>query len=244
MRPKRILILGGTGLAREAAAALLGRGHHVMSSLAGVTSQPHLPEGDVRIGGFGGFEGLTKYLQSETFDLVVDATHAFAAQISRHAAAAARSTDTELIRLQSLAWTALPPDHWTDVADIDAAIASLGLGQKIAVTVGRKDVAKFFARVDLSGVARMIEPPETVVPPQWHVVLERPPFMFESETAFLRAHGAAVLVCKNAGGMRPAKLDAAAALKLPVVMIARPEKPVVNVVGSVEELLGSLAQAR
>lgn len=242
MRPKRILILGGTGLARAAAAALVARGHHVMSSLAGVTQNPLLPAGHLRVGGFGGAEGLTTYLRDDKFDLVVDATHAFAAQISRHAAVAAMQANTPLVRLEAAPWMALPQDTWTQVADVDAAVSVIGPGHKLVVTVGRKEISKFFARNDLSGVARMIEPPQIEIPTRWQVVLERPPFTLESEIDFLREHGATMLISKNAGGPRPAKLDAAAALNIPVIIVARPETLVVDRIATVDELLGRLAR--
>jgi len=110
------------------------------------------------------------------------------------------------------------------------------------VTVGRKEISKFFARNDLSGVARMIEPPQTKIPTRWQVVLERPPFTLEREIDFLREHGATILISKNAGGPRPAKLGAAAALNIPVIMIARPETLVVDRIATVDELLGRLAR--
>ncbi len=243
MPHKRILVLGGTGLAREAADVLVDRGFDTVTSLAGVTRKPHLPKGEIRIGGFDGVEGLVAYLQREKFDHMIDATHPFAAQMSAHAVAACDKTKTPLLRLEQAVWQAQKGDQWQDVATVDAAAEALLRNAKVIVTVGRKEIGVFFARPDLSGIARMIEPPETAAPPQWQVLLERPPFTLETEIDLLRASQAEILVSKNAGGPRATKLDAAATLGLPVIMVARPSKPAAPIVASLRELLGTLGLA-
>ncbi len=237
MPAKRILILGGTGLARLAADALVEQGFDVTSSLAGVTHSPHLPKGKLRTGGFGGVAGLKIYLAEEKFDLVADATHAFAAQMSAHAFTACNQLSVKLLRLEAPAWQPQAGDDWREVENVAAAVAVLPQNAKVVVTVGRKEVGSFFARADLSGIARMIEPADIVATSQWQVLLERPPFTLEAEIDLLRSSQAEFLVSKNAGGPRRAKLDAAAKLALPVIMVARPFKPVVQTVRNVEELL-------
>lgn len=237
MPAKRILILGGTGLARQAADALVEQGFDVTSSLAGVTHSPHLPKGKIRRGGFGGVEGLEAYLKAEKFALVVDATHAFAAQMSAHAYAACGTLGVKLLRLEAAAWQRQTGDDWREVVSVAAAVAALPQNAKVVVTVGRKEVAGFFARPDLSGIARMIEPADVAAPSHWQVMLERPPFSLEAEIDLLRASQAEFLVSKNAGGARLAKLDAAGALALPVIMVRRPFKPVVQTVSDVRGLL-------
>jgi precorrin-6A/cobalt-precorrin-6A reductase len=238
MRVKRVLILGGTKVARAAADALVSRGFSVMTSLAGVTSAPQLPKGEIRIGGFGGAAGLAAFLRGQKFDLVIDATHAFAAQMSGHAAQACAETDTPLLRLEEPAWLAQAGDDWLPVASVAEAVVSVPRAARVAVTVGRKEIAGFFARSDISGIARMIEPPAVQVPAAWQLLLERPPFSLASEVDLLRAGQVQVLVSKNAGGVRAAKLDAAAALGLRVIMVARPVQPPAATVASVAELLG------
>jgi precorrin-6A/cobalt-precorrin-6A reductase len=240
MRVERILILGGTGLAREAADALVMRGVHVVTSLAGVTRSPHLPKGEISTGGFGGVEGLVAYLKAQNFDCVVDATHPFAAQMAAHAAMACAEVGAKLLRLEQVPWQAQKGDHWRSVVSVAAAVEAIPHRAKVAVTVGRKEIGAFFARGDISGIARMIEPPGVTVPPQWELMLERPPFTLAAEIDLLRANQVQVLVSKNAGGARVAKLDAAAALSLPVIMVARPVKPMVDTVATVAELLGRL----
>ncbi len=243
MPNRRVLILGGTGLARAAANALVAGGADVVSSLAGVTRHPHLPAGEIHRGGFGGVAGLVDYLRADKYDLVVDATHAFAAQMSAHAAAACGEVRCRLVRLQAPAWLPQPGDDWRSVSSIAEAVVALPRGAKVAVTVGRKEIVSFFARSDLSGIARMIEPPPKPGPDAWQVLLERPPFSLAEEIDLLRASDVAFLVSKNAGGARVAKLDAAAALALPVIMVTRPLKPDVATVAQVSELLGILGVA-
>ena len=240
---ERILILGGTGLAREAANILVPRVASVVTSLAGVTRTPHLPKGEIRVGGFGGTEGLAAFLRDEKIDLMIDATHPFAAQMSAHAHAACMIAGVKLIRLEARAWKPQKGDDWRDVGSAAQAVQALPQNANVAVTVGRKQIGAFFARSDLSGIARMIEPPDVEAPSRWQVLLERPPFTLESEIDLLRATDVQFLVSKNAGGPRVAKLDAAAALGLQVIMIVRPFKPPVASVENVTELLGTLSFA-
>ena len=201
---------------------------------------PHLPKGEIRTGGFGGVDGLAAYLKAEKFDCVIDATHPFAAQMAAHTAAACTRVGVKLLRLEQAPWQAQKGDQWRDVASVTAAVQAIAPKAKVAVTVGRKEIGAFFARADLSGIARMIEPPDVNVPATWELMLERPPFALAAEIDLLRANQVQVLISKNAGGPRAAKLDAAAALSLPVIMVARPPKPVVESVATVAELLGRL----
>lgn len=241
MPGERILVLGGTAEARALAAALAARGFAVVSSLAGVTSRPLLPEGEVRTGGFGGAEGLARYVREEGVALVCDATHPFAAKISRNAAEGARLAGVPCLRLERPAWTPQPDDQWTEVADLAAAADVIAPGARVFLTTGRKGLDPFRARRDITVVARVIERPEPPPPPSWTVIAARPPFTAESERALLLSERIDVVVTKNAGGRRE-KLDAAAALGIPVVMVRRPLKPPAPVAASVEEMV-ALADA-
>lgn len=237
---KRILILGGTREARDLANQLAGLGCDVTSSLAGVTENPALPAGHVRRGGFGGVKGLAQYLSVERYDHVIDATHPFAAQISKHAAQACQETDTRLLRLERKAWTAAAGDQWISAADFPSACDSLPHGAPVMMTLGRKEIAIFFARADLRGVVRMIEPPDVDVPPAFKLVLQRPPFSLSGELALMREHRVGFLLCKNSGGPRPEKLDAARELAVPVIMVERPGKPEVQTVETCDEVVARL----
>jgi len=226
MRREPILILGGTGDARRLAERLVAEGLRVITSLAGVTTEPVLPPGEVRRGGFGGVEGLAAYLVREDIGTVIDATHPFAAQMSRQAYTACLQCNVPLYRLERPAWTPQPGDRWIEVASAEAAALALPTGARALVTIGRKEIHPFFARTDIGGVARMIEPPAEPLPPGWEVVLQRPPFTVDAEIGLIRAEGITHLVTKNAGGRETeAKLIAAHQLAIQVIMIARPAKP-------------------
>ena len=243
MRAERILILGGTGEARGLAQALIDEGFPVVTSLAGVTASPHLPIGDVRRGGFGGETGLVKYISHENIRAIVDATHPYATQISRHAHAAAQATGIPYLRLERPPWRAEAADRWIDVASVADAVAALPSGARPFVTIGRKEIAPFFARADLKGVARMIEQPGVAVPLGWALIQARPPFSLESEIQLLDAHRITHVVAKNSGGgLTRAKLVAARERKIPVMMVARPHKPSAPSFSTAEALASALRQ--
>jgi precorrin-6A/cobalt-precorrin-6A reductase len=242
MPSKRVLILGGTSDAIILARELRRVGHDIVTSFAGVTAHPTLPEGEVRIGGFGGEDGLYDYLKAEGFSAIADATHPFAAQISLHAFNAAARAGIAYLRLERAAWTPLPADNWISVADIEAAVAALPNAARVMLTIGRKEIAAFIARPDLTGVARMIEKPAEELPGHWHLIQARPPFTVEEECSLLEANTITHLVTKNAGGkLTVAKLIAARALRIPVVMIARPQKPGAPTFGSAFAVAAALA---
>jgi precorrin-6A/cobalt-precorrin-6A reductase len=221
-----VLILGGTGEARRLAAELLEAGFEPLTSLAGVTTAPALAAGETRSGGFGGAEGLAAFLQAERFAAVVDASHPFAARISRHAAIAADSAAVPLLRLAREPWLARAGDLWIPVPDAAAAAAALPPGARAFVTIGRKEIAAFFDRADVFGLARMIEAPACPVPENWILLLQRPPFSVDAEAKLIASHSVSHLVTKNAGGHETeAKLTAARQAGIPVIMVERPLKP-------------------
>ena len=236
-RDGKILILGGTAEARGAAEALVARGHDIVTSLAGVTRHPHEPAGKVRKGGFGGVDGLEAYIRQNGIVLLVDATHPFAAVMSAHAVEAAARAGIPCIRLERPAWKPRAGDRWLRVPDIGEAAEAVPQGGRVLLTIGRKEIAPFITRPDLSGLARMIEPPDTPLPPNWTLLLARPPFLVEAEQALMRDHGITMLVTKNSGGRTEAKLEAARALGIPVIMIDRPAKPPAQTAQNVEGLV-------
>ncbi len=196
----------------------------MISSLAGRTSAPLLPAGEVRIGGFGGVPGLAAYLRERRIDVLVDATHPFAAQISSNAAAAASVTGVPLLVLRRPGWVSQPGDHWHRVADLGAAAALIPrLGRRVFLTTGRQGISAF-AGVDAWFLARSVEPPTPPMPPEIEVVLDRGPFTLEGERRLLAEHRIDMLVTKDSGGP-DAKLVAARERGIPVVMIDRPPIP-------------------
>ena len=222
----RILILGGTAEARELAAELVAAGADVLSSLAGRVRQPRLPDGPVRIGGFGGAEGLASFLRAEGITAVVDATHPFAGTITASAARAAAQAGVPLLVLRRPEWETAP--SWDLVADIGAAAAAVAAwpGESVFLTTGRRDLDVFAADDRHRFLVRAVDPPDGPVPPRMTLVLDRGPYTVEGESALMREHGVGLLVTKNSGGlMTAAKLTAARDLGVPVVMVRRPPLP-------------------
>ena len=242
----RVLLLGGTSEARALAAALeRDPAVDVISSLAGRVARPALPEGRTRIGGFGGAQGLARWLQQEGVDRIVDATHPFAARISTSAAAAARSTGVPLLVLRRPEWEPAPGDRWHHVDSLAGAAQALPrLGARIFLTTGRQGLDAFAGLHDLWFLVRTIDPPAPPVPPAMRLVLDRGPYAEESERVLMLDHRVEVLVTKNSGGTATAaKLGAARSLGLPVVMVRRPPTPEgVPVLDSVEAVLDRVAR--
>jgi precorrin-6A/cobalt-precorrin-6A reductase len=231
----RVLLLGGTAEARELAARLHPQ-VDIVSSLAGRVPDPALPVGAVRIGGFGGVHGLREWVRDEHVDVIVDATHPFAATITANVAEVCGQLRLPYLLLVRRAWdpgTAI-------VVDSDAQAAKVVSQQqfsRVFLTTGRSGVAAFVDS-DAWVLIRAVTAPDNDLLPRHHrLVLSRGPYRYDGEYALLREHRIEVLVTKNSGGqMTRAKLDAAAALDVPVVMVNRPPLPAgVRTVHSVDE---------
>jgi precorrin-6A/cobalt-precorrin-6A reductase len=226
--PLRVLVLGGTGEARALADRLAPRVDvAVTSSLAGRVADPVLPTGNVRIGGFGGVEGLAAFLTARRIDAIVDATHPFAEAISRNAAEAAARTGIPLLALRRPPWEPRDGDRWHLVADTTgAAQVAPHLGKRIFLTLGRQGCAPFASCEKPWFLIRALEPPAAPLPPRHELLLQRGPFTIDEERSLLRQHRIDVLVSKNSGGdATSAKLVAARELGLPVVLVRRPPVP-------------------
>ncbi|MEU0970917.1 cobalt-precorrin-6A reductase [Streptomyces sp. NPDC005917] len=239
-----VLILGGTTEARELAAALAARpGVRVMTSLAGRVTRPGALAGEVRVGGFGGAEGLAGRLREQRVDVLVDATHPFAETITANAAQAAARTGVPVLVLRRPGWRRRPGDRWHMVASLAAAADLLPrFGPRVLLTTGRLGLSAFAHLTDRHFLVRSVEPAEPPMPPHTEVLLARGPFTVADETALLRENLIDVLVTKDSGGAATAaKLTAARELGLPVVVVRRPPLPagvtaVPDVAGVLERL--------
>lgn len=235
-----ILILGGTTEASGLARALAERGARATLSYAGRTENPRMQPVPVRIGGFGGVEGLIDYLHRAGVTHIVDATHPFAATMSAHAVEAAERAGVAHVMLTRPAWQEREGDRWTHVADIAGAIDALeGAARRVMLALGKMHVEAFAAQSQHHYVLRFIDAPEAPPNlPRHHLVVDRGPFTVEGDLRLMREQGVQLVVAKNAGGTGArAKLDAARQLGLPVVMIDRPPLPKARVIHEVAEVV-------
>ncbi|HUR75164.1 MAG TPA: cobalt-precorrin-6A reductase [Sporichthya sp.] len=224
---RTVLILGGTGEARTLAAALVADGSwRVVSSLAGRVSDPVLPAGEVRVGGFGGPDALADWIRAEHVTAVVDATHPFAARISASAAAAADAASVPLILLRRPPWKAGSADRWHRVPTMAAAATALAeVRGRVLLTTGRGGL-DVFAHLPHRFIIRTVDPPDPPLPADHVVLLSRGPYTLAGERALMAEHHVRTLVTKDSGGdMTVAKLTAARELGIAVVMVNRPEPP-------------------
>lgn len=229
--PVHVLVLGGTTEARRLAEHLVAHdpGVRVTTSLAGRVASPKLPPGDVRVGGFGGVEGLAAWVREHGVDAVVDATHPFAATMSRNAAEAAAQAHVPLLALRRPGWVAQDGDRWHTAGTLAEAAELLpALGERVFLTTGRMGLAAFAgAGLDaLWFLVRSVDAPEPPWPARMEVLLDRGPFDLPGERELIRRHRIDVLVTKDSGGDATVpKLTAAREAGIPVVVVRRPPVP-------------------
>lgn len=242
----RVVILGGTSEGRLLAEQLAGDDRFAaVLSFAGRTRSLQPPRAPYRVGGFGGVPGLIEYLQAERCAALVDATHPFAAQMSHHAAQAAQATGTPLLRVECPPWQRVAGDRWVDVPDMAAAAAALGERPlRVFSSVGRLEVEAFRAAPHHDYLLRAVDEFEPGLP-RARVLAARGPFEQAGERALFLRERIDILVSKNAGTAATyAKLEAARALQLPVLMVARPVLPLVPTVSTAESALSWLHALR
>jgi precorrin-6A/cobalt-precorrin-6A reductase len=241
---KRLLILGGTGDAAQLAAEAVKLPHlEVISTLAGRTTAPAPVASMVRVGGFGGKAGLVEYLWEMNIDLLIDATHPFAAQISANAAQAATEVGIPWLMLIRPAWEKLPADDWIEVESIMAAVSAIpARAERIFLTIGRQQLAPFASLTDRWFLMRSIDPPAPdILLPPGKLLLDRGPFSLTQERQLLQDHRIQAIVSKNSGGDATyAKVIAAREMGIPMVMVRRPIAPigdkVIDVFGALDWL--------
>jgi len=225
----RILILGGTTEASALAARLAGQSaFRPLLSLAGRTSDPRPLPIPTRIGGFGGVEGLARFLSGERIEAVIDATHPFAAVMSRNAAEACARTQVPLLALRRPAWTPQEGDRWVDAASMEEAVLALGdVPRRVFLTVGRLELPPFAAAPQHAYLVRTIEPIGDALPvANVTAIQDRAPFDEAAEGRLMERERVEVVVTKNSGGAATyPKIVAARSLGLPVIVVARPDKP-------------------
>ena len=225
------------------AAEIARAGIDAVYSYGGRTRAPADQPLPTRIGGFGGASGLADTIKREGITHVIDATHPFAAEMSRNAIEACAQTGTPLIALERAPWSKAPGDIWIEVADVDAAVAALPEApSNVFLAIGRQHIAPFARRPQHAYTLRFVDPPQAPLPLAAELIVSRGPFTLDGELEMLRARKIAWIVARNSGGDGArAKVDAARLLGLPVIMISRPqvpERPRVENVTEVMQWLG------
>lgn len=217
---------------------MAARGDDAVFSYAGRTDAPRAQPIPTRLGGFGGVEGLRDYLMAERITHVIDATHPFAAQMSRNAVLACAGTP--LCAFERPPWEAGPGDDWHQVPDIDAAVAALPeTPARVFLAIGRQHLGAFAARDNHDYLVRLVDAPTEPLPlSKAHAVIARGPFDVAQDKALLEQHRIDLIVAKNAGGTGSrAKIDAARALGIRIIMIDRPNVPERRVLGDLDQVL-------
>ncbi len=240
---KRILILGGTTEARRLAERLASRPDLAVTlSLAGRTAAPATQPVPVRVGGFGGAAGLAAFLEAQAIDVLIDATHPYATQISANAIEAAARTRVPLLAIERPAWEPTSGDRWIEVADMPAAVAALGTApRRVFLALGRNELRPFEAAPQHFYLIRSVDPVEPPLAlPDAAYLTGRGPFDEAAEYEVLARHRIDIVLAKNSGGAATyGKIAAARRLGLPVVVLQRPP-PRASTVGNIKDVLARL----
>ena len=207
-------------------------------SLAGRTASPAPQPVPVRIGGFGGAEGLAEYLKAEHIDALIDATHPYAAIIAANAAKAAFATNVPLLALRRAPWVPVTGDRWIAADTLREAIAKIGgEPRRVFLALGRKDLAAFEAAPQHDYLIRSVDPVDPPLKlPRAQYIESRGPFTEANDRALMERHRTEVVVAKNSGGESTyGKIAGARALGIDVVMLRRPSLPHVTSVESIDD---------
>lgn len=242
----RVLILGGTSEATDLAAKVANMtGIEAIASLAGRTRESLATLGNVRIGGFGGVTGLVEYLQNQKINVLIDATHPFANQISGNAATAAKQVGISRLLINRPAWEKQEGDNWIEVENIrDAAAVVENQAQRVFLTIGRQEISAFSHLQKIWFLMRMIDPPDdNIIVPPGLVLCDRGPFSLANEREILTHHQIDTIVSKNSGGNATyPKIIAARERGIKIIMVKRPPVPAGEQVADVDSAVKWLLQ--
>ena len=244
MQPN-LLILGGTAEATALSKIIAKTQIKARLSYAGRVDRPRPQPLEMRVGGFGGVAGLAAYLRNEKITHLVDATHPFAAQMSRNALLAIAQTNVKLLALTRPPWTQTDGDNWTSVPDLDAAVLCLDQPpRRVLLAIGRQHLTLFYAQPHHTYLLRLVDPPDTRLAFDNYILeISRGPFTVAADTALIKTHQIDLIVAKNSGGNGAyAKIEAARNLGLPVIMIERPELPERTETDQLQRVMDWLAQ--
>ncbi|MEE4636403.1 cobalt-precorrin-6A reductase [Pseudomonas alliivorans] len=235
---KRILLLGGI---TEALAIARTLGPEHIYSLAGVGRVPTDLKCQLKVGGYGGAEGMAQYMREQGVDLLLDATHPYAAQISHNAALAANSAGIPCWALRRTAWTAGPGDDWREVADWSELVAALAPFKRPFFTLGREPL-QYLEEIPEHQFWTLRALDNYPGNERCDVIGARGPFQLEDERQLFEQRQIDVLISKNSGSdSTEPKLDIARERGVPVLILKRPELPEVDrVFRTVDEVLRAL----
>ncbi len=234
-----ILLLAGTGEAKDLATGLAARNIPAIASLAGATRSPKSLGIPMRIGGFGGAEAFAAYLRDTGISAVIDATHPFASQMTNRTAAVCAEIELPYLHVLRPPWVAQDGDKWTEIGSEEDAAAIIPTGSTVFLGTGRQTLHRFAGLEGCRVICRQIDPPTAPFPFEGgEFLIGRPPFPVDRERSLFSQLGIDWIVVKNAGGQASAtKLTAARALGIPVLMIARPPVPDALRVDNAEDAL-------
>ncbi|MEM1129687.1 MAG: cobalt-precorrin-6A reductase [Pseudomonadota bacterium] len=225
---RKILLLAGTAEAREIAEHLVhDADYDAVASLAGSTRDPDALPLPTRIGGFGSAQGFANYLTQNGVAAVIDATHPFAWRISARSAEICTDLGVPYLQVLRPPWQAGPGDNWIMLANEEEAAQHARPPETVFLATGRRTLERFAVLKGCRIFCRRIDRPRRPFPfPGGQYLIGRPPFSVADEKSLFRRLGIDWLVVKNAGGASSrSKLDAAAELGLPVLMVKRPPQP-------------------
>ena len=235
----KILLLAGTSEARDLSLALVARGHVVTASLAGVTRAPRDLGCETRVGGFGGEQGFRDWLAAHPVDIVIDATHPFATQISERTARVCADEHIVNLQVRREPWVPRDEDNWVFINRPEQAKNVIPSRSRVFLATGRQTLEQFSGLSSCYIFCRQIDPPDGPFPfANGEFLVGRPPFSVEDELRLFTELKIDWLVVKNAGGqMSRSKLDAARQMGIPVLMINRTDPPDGPIVTTVEAAL-------
>ncbi|RCL00835.1 MAG: precorrin-6A/cobalt-precorrin-6A reductase [Candidatus Tokpelaia sp. JSC188] len=240
---KRVLLLGGTNEGYILAKQLTDISVNIITSLAGRTKNPRLPTGSVRIGGFGGVEGLANYLREKNIRLVIDVTHPFANRITENAIIACNKIKVPLIQLERLPWQQMIGDRWIETATLEKAAEIIPQNARVFLAIGRQHLATFSYRYDISFVARLLELPEKMPLFKKLKIIQGKPSNKEDESRFLIKNKIDCIVCRNSGGQASyGKIIAAREIGLDIFMVSRKLPNKTAIATSIEEVVKHLCK--
>ena len=183
-------------------------------------------------------EFFHRFLIENGIEALIDASHPFDKESTELCKRVSKLADIKLTHFLRPPWTPTIDDNWTSVRTLDEAAKIIPDGSNVFIATGRIGLEKFSKLTSSKFFIRRLGKVKLQCPlDNGKFIYGNPPFSLKDEISLFRSLKIDILVIKNVGGDGSfAKVEAARAMNISVIMIERPKESPINAITTIPEI--------